>query len=123
MNLVTLMGNITQDIELKQTPNWQNVCSFSVATNKSWVNEKWEKQEKAEFHNCVAWSKTWELISKFFTKWDKILLTWEIQTRQWEAQDWTKKYKTEIIVNTFEFCWWNKKETKKEEELNIDDIF
>ena len=55
LNKVQIIGNITQDIELKQTPNGQNVCSFSIATNRNWTDASGTKQEQAEFHNIVMW--------------------------------------------------------------------
>lgn len=55
LNKVQLIGNITQDIELKQTPSGQNVCSFSLATNRNWVDGSGVKQEVAEFHSIVLW--------------------------------------------------------------------
>lgn len=114
MNRVTILWNITQDMELKQTQNGQSVLSLSIATSKKWTDNDWIKQEKTEFHNCIAWQKTAELIEKFFSKWDKILVEWELQTKSWEAQDWSKRYKTEIVISSFEFCGWN----KKKEEFN-----
>ena len=105
MNKVILLWNITQDLELKQTPNWHNVLSFSIATNskvKRWDN--WE--DKAEFHDLVAWGKTAETIEKFCGKWAKILIEWQIETRNWEDTDTGKRmYRTEIIVRNFEFAW------------------
>ena len=53
LNKAQIIGRITQDIELKQTPNGQNVCSFSVATNRNWTDSSGVRQEQAEFHNIV----------------------------------------------------------------------
>jgi len=151
LNKVQLIWNITQDIELKQTPNGQNVCSFSVATNRNWTDGAWIKQEVAEFHNIVLWGKLAEIAWQYLHKWKKIYIEWRLQTRSWEAQDWTKRYKTEIVWENMIMLDWNKwgdnfwnkvsdnwnytsssenntsgaiKKTspKKEEEISIEDI-
>lgn len=149
LNLVQIIWNITQDIELKQTPNWQFVCSFSVATNRNWVDWSWVKQEIAEFHNIVFWGKLAEILNQYSWKGKKIYIEWRLQTRSWEAQDWTKRYKTEIIWEKLILLWWKndgipdsdfsswpnisndynlnstsvrKTTPKKEEEITIDDI-
>ncbi len=97
LNKVQLIWNITQDIELKQTPNGQSVCNFSLATNRNWVDGSWAKQEVAEFHWVVLWGKLAEIAGQYLGKWKKVYIEWRLQTRSWEAQDGTKRYKTEII--------------------------
>lgn len=97
LNKVQIIGNITQDIELKQTPNGQNVCSFSVATNRNWVDQSGMRQEVAEFHSVVFWGKLAEIAGQYLHKGKKIYVEWRLQTRSWEAQDGTKRYKTEIV--------------------------
>jgi len=129
MNKVILIWNITQDLELKQTPNGKNVLSFSIATNKkiNWEN-KWE------FHNLVAWNKTAELIEKYQSKGSKIAIEWEIQTRNYENNDGVRIYRTEIIVNQVEFLsaaksGWDefaasdkKHWVGKQEDISVEDI-
>lgn len=144
LNKVQLIWRITQDIELKQTPSWQNVCSFSLATNRNWIDQSWIKQEQTEFHNIVLWWKLAEIANQYLWKWRKVYIEWRLQTRNWEAQDWTKRYKTEIIWENMIMLDWNKQDislqenTKKEfenetpaikkssqkdeEEISIEDI-
>ena len=97
LNKAQIIGRITQDLELKQTPNGQNVMSFSVATNRNWTDSSGMKQEQVEFHNVVLWGKLAEIANQYLNKWSKLFLEWRIQTRSWEAQDGTKRYKTEIV--------------------------
>jgi len=97
LNKAQVIGNVTQDIELKQTPNGQNVTSFSVATNRSWTDSSGNKQEQTEFHNIVLWGKLAEIAGQYVTKGQKIFLEWRLQTRNWEAQDGSKRYRTEIV--------------------------
>ncbi len=142
LNKAQVIGRVTSDVELKTTPNGQNVTSFSVATNRNWVDGSWMKQEQAEFHNIVIWGKLAEIASQYLQKWKKVFLEWRLQTRAWEAQDWTKRYKTEIIADNMimlDSAWApnqspaetmgnnetpaiKKTEPKKEEEINIADI-
>ena len=97
LNKAQIIGRITQDLELKQTPNGQNVMSFSVATNRNWTDSSGMKQEQVEFHNVVLWGKLAEIANQYLNKWSKLFLEWRIQTRSWEAQDGSKRYKTEIV--------------------------
>ena len=143
LNKAQIIGNVTQDIELKQTPNWQNVTSFSVATNRTWTDASWNRQEQTEFHNIVLWWKLAEIAWQYIKKWNKVYIEWRLQTRNWEAQDWTKRYRTEIVGenlimlskkdenNSWNFnnnMWENstpavkKSIPKQEEEISIEDI-
>ena len=97
LNKAQIIGNITQDIELKQTPNGQNVTSFWVATNRNWVDASWNRQEQTEFHNIVLWGKLAEIAAQYLKKGQKVYIEWRLQTRSWEAQDGTKRYRTEIV--------------------------
>ena len=111
MNKVFLMWNITQDLELKTTQSWNSVLSFNLATNET-IKQGDEWVEKPTFHNIVAWGKKAEAINNFMYKWSKILIEWRIENRSWEAQDWTKRYRTEIILINFEFAWCKKTNTQ-----------
>lgn len=145
LNKVQIIGNITQDIELKATPNGQNVTNFSVATNRNWTDSSGMKQEQAEFHNVVLWWKLAEIAGQYLGKWRKVYIEGRLQTRNWEAQDGTKRYRTEIVGENLIMLggrWeseWNtyanndyasanpapavKKSTpKQEEEISIEDI-
>lgn len=97
LNKAQIIGRITQELELKQTPNGQNVMSFSVATNRNWTDGSGMKQEQVEFHNVVLWGKLSEIANQYLAKWRKVYIEGRLQTRTWEAQDGTKRYKTEIV--------------------------
>ncbi len=106
LNKVQIIGNITQDIELKQTPNWQSVCSLSVATNRNWKDANGMRQEQAEFHNLVFWGKLAEIAGEYLQKWKKVYVEGRLQTRNWEAQDGTKRYRTEIVWENMIMLSW-----------------
>ena len=97
LNKAQIIWNITQDIELRQTPNGQNVTTISIATNRNWTDGSGMKQEQAEFHNVVLWGKLAEIAGQYLTKWKKVYIEGRLQTRNWEAQDGTKRYRTEIV--------------------------
>lgn len=102
LNKVMLCGNITKDPELKQTKSGQNVCSFSIATNRKWKDKSGQQQEDVQFHNCVAWGRTAEVICQYSLKGAGLLIEGRLQTRTWDAKDGTKRYTTEVVVENMQ---------------------
>jgi single-strand DNA-binding protein len=98
LNRAQIIGNLTRDPEVRQIPGGQIVATFGVATNFTWVDQTGQKQEKPEFHNIVAWRKLAEICGQYLKKGSKDFIEGRIQTRTWEAEDGTKKYRTEIIA-------------------------
>lgn len=99
LNKVQLIGNVTRDPELRYTPQGTPVCSFGLATNRSWMPEgATERREETEFHRLVAWNKLAELCSQLITKGRKIYIEGRLQTRSWETPDGEKRQATEIVV-------------------------
>ena len=69
LNKVMLIGNLTRDPNLRFTPNGTAVCSFGIATNRSWTSaEDGEKQERVDFHNIVAWAKLAEICGQLLRR-------------------------------------------------------
>ena len=103
INQVTIMGNLTKDPVLKYTPSGVAVISFSMATNKSWIDKTTnEKKESVQYHNIVFWRKSAEVISQYVMKGHALLIQGELQTRSWDdKQTGTKKYITEIVGDAF----------------------
>lgn len=99
LNKVMLIGNLTRDPEIRNTPNGTNVASFSIATNYVWKDQSGQKQEKAEFHNIVAWRKLADICGQYLRKGSKIYIEGRLQTRDWDGQDGVKRYRTEIIAD------------------------
>jgi single-strand DNA-binding protein len=98
LNRAMIIGNLTRDPELRQTTGGQQVCSFSVATNRSWKNAAGEKQEAADYHNIVVWGKLGEICAQYLTKGKKVYIEGRMQTRDWEGQDGQKRSRTEIVA-------------------------
>lgn len=98
INKVILMGRLTKDPELRRTGNQTPVCTFSIAVDNGYGENK-----HTDFINCVAWNKTAEFVSKYFTKGKMIIVIGRISTRSWETQDGKKAYATEVIVSEVSF--------------------
>lgn len=100
LNKAMIIGRLTRDPELRNTPSGQSVASFSVATNLVWTDQSGQKQEKVEFHNIVAWRKLAEICGQYLKKGSKVYLEGRLQTRDWVGQqDNVKHYRTEIIAD------------------------
>jgi single-strand DNA-binding protein len=96
------MGNLTRDPELRQTPNGQNVCSFSLALNRSYRNQNDEWQEATDYVDIVAWAALAERVSQYLTKGRRCLVQGRLQSRSWE-QDGQKRNKVEVIASDVTF--------------------
>lgn len=99
LNRVQLIGNLTRDPELRYTPTGTAVCSFGLATNRSWKTESGEKHDEAEFHNIVSWNKLAELCSQFLVKGRKVYVEGRLSTRTWTGQDGAQRNRTEIVIS------------------------
>ena len=103
LNRAIIVGRVTQDPELRTTPSGQSVCNFSVATNRTWTNSQThEKQEKAEFHSVVAWSRLAEISNQYLKKGSLVMVEGRIETRSWSDATGNKKYRTEIIAENMQ---------------------
>jgi len=104
INKVTIAGRLGKDPELKATPSGMQVASFVIASSRKWKDKNTgEQKEETEWVNCVAWGKTAEVIAQYFTKGKEIYIEGRLQTRTWDGQDGKKNYRTEVIVNEFQF--------------------
>ncbi len=99
LNKVMLIGNLTRDPEMRYTPQGTAVCTFGVATNRSWTLESGEKKEDVEFHNIVAWNKLAEICAQLLKKGRKVYVEGRLSTRSWQGQDGTQKQRTEVVIN------------------------
>jgi single-strand DNA-binding protein len=99
LNRAQIIGNLTRDPEMRQIPGGSTVASFSVATNFSWTDSSGQKQDKAEYHNVVAWRKLAEICGQYIRKGTKVYVEGRMQTRDWEGEDGVKRYRTEIVAD------------------------
>lgn len=100
MNKVFLIGNITKDIELRQSNSGKFVVEFSVAINNG--KDQQGNELPADFVNCTAWNKTAEILDKYTNKGSKISVEGAIKTQTWVDQQGNNRYKTYVLVDRVE---------------------
>lgn len=98
INSVVLVGRITKDPELRYTPSNVATVSFSLAIDRAFQSSTGERQ--ADFINCVAWRQSAEFLAKYVKKGYMVGVTGSIQTRNYQAQDGTTRYVTEVVCNS-----------------------
>lgn len=98
LNKVLLIGNLTRDPELRYTPNGTAVCTFGLATNRSWTTQTGEAKEETEFHRIVAWNKLGELCSQLLVKGRKVYVDGRLTTRTWTGQDGVQRTTVEVVI-------------------------
>ena len=101
-NKAIILGNVTKDPELKTLPSGISVVNFGVATNRFYTDKSGGKQQVVEFHNVVAFGKLADICSRYLNKGKLLLVEGRIQTRSWQAQDGSKRYRTEIIMENMQ---------------------
>ncbi len=102
LNKVFVLGNLTRDPELRQTPNGQNVASFGVATNRMWTDKSGVKQNQTEFHNVVLWGRLAEIAHQYLAKGRLVFIEGRLNTRTWQDQSGQKRNRTEIIAENMQ---------------------
>ena len=104
INKVQLYGNLTRDPELKALPNGSQVASFGIATNRTYKDKDGNKKEQVEFHNITMFGRQAEVAAQCLKKGRPVFIDGRLQTRSWDDKDSGKKmYRTEIIVDQFQF--------------------
>src|SRR5215471_8948488 len=102
VNQVILMGNLTRDPELRQTPSGQSVCSFSLALNRAYKDQSGEWQEATDYIDVVAWGPLGERVAQYLSKGRRALVQGRLQSRSWE-QEGQKRSKVEVLANDVTF--------------------
>jgi single-strand DNA-binding protein len=101
INKVQILGNLTRDPELKYTPNNIAVCTFGVATNRSWTTTEGQTKEETHYHRVVAWKKLAENSAKLLTKGRKIYLEGRITYREFIDKTGQQRNIAEIVMDDF----------------------
>lgn len=101
MNKVFLIGNLTRDPELSETPSGVAVCHFSIAVNRNYSSGDGERQ--TDFFNCVAWRGLGETIARYTKKGKKVSIVGTIQTRTYENNQGVKVPAIDIVAQDVEF--------------------
>ena len=103
VNKASIVGNLGKDPEVRYTQSGAPVCNFSVATTETWFDQENQKQERTDWHNIVVWGKQAEACGKYLAKGRACYIEGRIQTRNYDAQDGTKRYVTEIVAQRVQF--------------------
>lgn len=98
VNKVILIGNLTRDPEVRQTPNGQSVTTFGIATNREWVTRDGQRHTSSEYHEIVAWSRLAEISGQYLKKGKLVYIEGYLKTRSWDTPEGVKKFKTEIVI-------------------------
>jgi len=117
LNKVTLIGNLTRDVELRYTPQGTPIAAFGLATNRQWKTAD-QTKEATEFHNIVAWNKLGELCSQMLVKGSRVYVEGRLQTRDWVDQNGGKHYRTEIIIDEMIFLGGKSKSGTSADDAN-----
>lgn len=108
-NKVILIGNISNELELKQTQSGLSVCSFSIAVNRRFSKEG---EQACDFINIVTWKQQAEFVCKYFKKGQAILVCGQLQTRTWTDNQGQKRYATEVVADEVSFVGNNSSNTE-----------
>ncbi len=119
LNKVMLIWRATTDLEVKKI--WESqtsVVNFNLATNRRYKNSEWNTIEEAEFHKCVAFGNTADLLANYAWKGKRLYLEGRLRTRKWEDTNWNTRYSTEIVVENFIFldAKWSNQSGSQEEQ-------
>lgn len=120
VNKVILIWNITRDPAIKTTENSKKVALFTIASNRYYKTADGEQKSESEFTNCVSWGSLAEKCEQFLTKGKLVYAEGRLKTRAIDKEDWTKIYKTEVVVSNIIFL--NKRSDFEDNEIDSFDI-
>ncbi len=121
LNKVMLIGHLGNDIKMHYFEGGNSIGRFSLATNEVYINKQTnEKITSTEWHNLVVRNKAAEICEKYLSKGDKIYVEGRIKSRQWQAEDGSVKYTSEIQVTEFTFLSV-KKDTEGSKQIESSD--
>jgi len=113
MNQIVIMGRMTRDPELRQTPNGVSVTSFTLAVERRFTPRDGEEKQ-VDFIDVVAWRNTGEFAAKYFTKGQMAAVTGRLQLRDWNDKEGNKRRSAEVIADNIYFT-----ESKKSRETAL----
>lgn len=103
LNKVFLIGNLTRDVTLRNTPSGTPVADFGLATTRIWSDATGQRRQETDFHNVIVWGKMAELCSQYLRKGRLVFVEGRIRNRSWVDQNGIKRYRTEIIAENIKF--------------------
>lgn len=104
MNRVMILGRCASDLDVKKIESTgSSVVNFTVATNRKYKNKDGNLQEEAEYHRCVAYGNSADVLGKYLIKWKRVYVEGRLKTRKWQDSNGADRYSTEIIIENFIF--------------------
>ena len=116
MNVISLIGRLTSDVELKQTQSGLSVCSFTVAVDRPKV------KDTTDFIPCVAWRNTAEFVTKYFSKGNRIALSGVLTSRKYQDQNGANRTAFEVVVDNVEFVESKQNPIDIKKELEFEEL-
>ena len=102
LNKVMLVGRLTRDVEVRNTPSGQTVAAISLATNRFWKDKNGQRQDQTEFHNVVLWGRLAEIAGQYLSKGQEAYIEGRLQTRKYTAKDGSERRTTEIVAENMQ---------------------
>lgn len=103
VNLAIIVGNLGRDPEVRFLADGKAVANITIATSESWKDKDGNKKESTEWHRCVAYGKTAELMGEYLKKGSSVYIQGRIQTKKWTDKEGQERYTTEIVVDKMQF--------------------
>ncbi|MDP7008705.1 MAG: single-stranded DNA-binding protein [Phycisphaerales bacterium] len=102
-NKVLIMGNLTRDPELKQTPSNQSVAQIGIAMNRKFKDREGTLREETTFVDCEAWGRTAEVMSQYLSKGKPVFVEGRLKLDQWQDKDGNNRSKLKVVIESFQF--------------------
>lgn len=103
LNVITIMGRLTKDPELRRTQSGIAVTSFTLAVERDYTGKD-SSEKETDFIDCVAWRQAGEFVSKYFSKGRMACVSGRLQIRLWTDKDGNKRRSAEIIADNIYFA-------------------
>ena len=102
-NKVIIMGNLTRDVELRQTPGNQTVANIGLAVNRNFQTREGERREETTFVDCEAWGRQAEVMAQYLSKGRPVFIEGRLKFDQWQDQQGQNRSKLKVVVENFQF--------------------
>ncbi len=102
-NKVIIMGNLTRDVELRQTPGNQTVANIGLAVNRNYQTREGERREETTFVDCEAWGRQAEVMAQYLSKGRPVFVEGRLKLDQWQDQQGQNRAKLKVVVESFQF--------------------
>jgi len=102
VNKVILVGRLTRDPEIRNTPSGQSVATVGLATNRYWTDKSGQKQDKTEFHNLVVWGRMAEIAGQYLTKGQEAYFEGRLESRKYTGKDGVERKVSEVVVENLQ---------------------